>query len=53
MELVNVLVTASIGEECFGQIAAISPRIKLTDVSDLFHAEQRGQDVGGRIIARE
>ncbi len=42
MESVNVLVTAAIGDECLQKITAISPRIKLTDVSDLFRAERRG-----------
>ena len=47
MEPVNVLVISSrehlpIGEECLRQITAISPKIKLWDVSDLARAEQRG-----------
>ncbi len=42
MESVNVLVTRAIGDECLRQISAISPRIKLTDVSDLVRAEQSG-----------
>ncbi len=42
MELVSVLVTTSIGGECLRQIAAVSPKIRLRDVSDLVHAEQRG-----------
>jgi len=42
MELVNVLVTFStIGDECLRQIALISPRVKVKDVSDLLDAEQR------------
>jgi len=42
VELVNVLVTSAIGDECLQQIATISPRIKLGDVSDLAHAEREG-----------
>jgi len=42
MELINALVTFPIGEECLRQIALISPRIKVRDVSDLADAEQRG-----------
>ena len=42
MESVNVLVAASIGEECLRQIADTSPRVKLRDVWDLLRAEQRG-----------
>ncbi len=47
MESVNVLTTpisfnASIGDECLRQIAAVSPRVKVTDVTDLFNAEKRG-----------
>ena len=42
MELVNVLVISAIGDECLQQITSVSPKIKLTDVSDLFRAEQRG-----------
>ncbi len=42
MELVNILVTTPIGNECLQQIATISPKIKLRDVSDLAGAEQRG-----------
>lgn len=40
VESVNVLVTASIGEEYFRQIAAISPRIKVTDGSDFFKPDR-------------
>jgi len=43
MESVNVLVTTSIGDECLQQITSVSPNIKLTDVSELFHAEQNGE----------
>ena len=42
MELVNVLVTTNMGDECLQQITSLSPRIKLTDVSDLFRAERNG-----------
>ena len=42
MESVNVLVTTPIGDECLRQITAISPKIKIRDVSDLFGAEQSG-----------
>ena len=43
MESVNVLVTEPLDEECLQQITSISPKIKLTDVSDLFAAEQGGE----------
>ena len=42
MELVNVLVTSSIGDECLQQVTSVSPKIKVTDVSDLARAERRG-----------
>ncbi len=42
MESVNVLVTSAIGDECLQQIVSLSPKIKLTDVSDLRRAEQSG-----------
>jgi len=42
MESVNVLVTTSISDECRRQIASVSPRIKLRDVSDFADAEKRG-----------
>ncbi len=42
MESVNVLVTSAIGNECLQQIASVSPKIKLTDISGLFRAEQSG-----------
>jgi len=42
MESVSVLVTSAIGDECLQQIAGISPRIEVTDVSDLFRAERSG-----------
>ncbi len=41
-ESVNVLVTSPIGDECLQQIATVSPRIKLRNVSDLVSAERRG-----------
>ncbi|MBI4283054.1 MAG: D-2-hydroxyacid dehydrogenase [Chloroflexi bacterium] len=41
MEAVSVVVNATIDEECLQQISSISPRIKLTDISDLARAEQR------------
>ncbi len=42
MESVNVLVTGAIGDESLRLITAISPKIKLTDASDLSRVEQRG-----------
>ncbi len=42
MESVNVLVTSTIGETCLRQIASVSPRVKVTDASDLFRAERSG-----------
>ncbi len=46
MESVNVLVTETlagrIGAEGLQQITSVSPRIKLTDISDLFRAERSG-----------
>ena len=42
MELVNVLVTSGIGDECLQQITGISPKIKVTDVSGLFRGERKG-----------
>lgn len=47
MELINVLVTSPIGETCLREIASISPKVKVTDVSDLFRAE-RGGDLGAK-----
>ena len=41
MESVNILVTSPIGDECLRQIAAISPKIALKDVSDFAKAEKR------------
>ncbi len=42
METVNVVVTTPLDEEWLRRLAGISPRIKLSDVSTLFSAEQRG-----------
>jgi len=42
MEAVNVLVTSAIGDECLQRITSVGPRVKLTNVRDLFRAEQRG-----------
>jgi hypothetical protein len=42
MESVNVLVTTPIGDELLQQINAVSPTIKLSNVSELARAEQRG-----------
>jgi phosphoglycerate dehydrogenase-like enzyme len=42
MESVNVLVTTAVGDECLQRIANVSPRIKLTDASDLFRTERSG-----------
>ena len=46
MGSVNVLISSgalgSMSEECLQKIASISPRIKLTDASDLFAAEEDG-----------
>lgn len=42
MESVNVLVTTPIGDELLQQITAVSPTIKLCNVSELVRAEQRG-----------
>ncbi len=42
LESLNILVTDSIGDHCLQQIAAVSPRIEVTDVSDLLRAEQNG-----------
>ncbi len=41
MELVNVLVTAPIGDELLRQITKVSSQVKLRDISDLIVAEQR------------
>ncbi len=42
MEPVNIVVTTPIGDNYKQPIADISPRLKLTDVSGLFRAEQSG-----------
>ncbi|MFC2005355.1 D-2-hydroxyacid dehydrogenase [Chloroflexota bacterium] len=42
MESVNVLVTSAIGDECLQQISSVSPKIKPTNASSLFRAEQSG-----------
>lgn len=42
MESVNVLVASSVGDEGLWRIAAVSPRVKLTDVSDFVSAELAG-----------
>lgn len=42
MESVNVLVTTPIGDELLQHITNVSPRIKLSNVSELVRAEQRG-----------
>ncbi len=46
VRLVNVIVTtwnwSLTGVKCWRQIAAVSPKIKLTDAADLFLAEQKG-----------
>ena len=45
MESINVLVSGAIDEECRQQISSVSPRIKLTDISDLSRTEQKGDSV--------
>jgi len=42
MEVVEVLVTTSLDEECIRQITTISPKINLRDVSGFANAEKRG-----------
>ena len=42
MESINVLITRAISDECLQQITSVSPKIKLTDASDLFSDEQSG-----------
>ena len=39
---INVLITAPIGDELLRQINNVSPRIKLSNISELSRAEQRG-----------
>lgn len=41
-ESINILVTSSIGDECLRRIAAVDPRLRVTEVSDLLRAEQTG-----------
>lgn len=43
-ESVNLLVTSPVGDESMGYLADISPRIKLTEASDLVRAELSGDD---------
>ena len=45
MEFVNVVVTAELDDERLRRITAISPRIKVTDVSALIRAEQSGDAI--------
>jgi len=42
MEVVEVLVTTSLDDECIRQITTISPKINLRDVSGFANAEKRG-----------
>jgi phosphoglycerate dehydrogenase-like enzyme len=42
MTMVNVLVIASIGEECLQQVSSISSKVRLTDASELARGERRG-----------
>jgi len=42
VEVVEILVTTSLDEECIQQITTISPKINLRDVSDFANAEERG-----------
>lgn len=42
MEVVEVLVTTSLDEECIRQITTINPKINLRDVSGFANAEKRG-----------
>ena len=42
MEVVEVLVTTALDEECIRQITTVSPKINLRDVSDFADAEKRG-----------
>ena len=42
MESLDVIVTSAISDQCMRQINGVSPKIKLTNVSDLFRAERRG-----------
>jgi len=45
MESVNVLVTAAIGDQCIQQIGSVSPKIRVTNVSDLSRAERGGDSI--------
>jgi phosphoglycerate dehydrogenase-like enzyme len=42
MATVNVVVTSGIGPELLHQIASVSPRVKVTDASNLFRGELKG-----------
>ncbi len=42
MESVNVLVTSVLDDECLKQIAAVSPRVQMTDVAELSRAAHNG-----------
>ncbi|MFC1965417.1 D-2-hydroxyacid dehydrogenase [Chloroflexota bacterium] len=42
MKSLNVLVTSAISDECQQQITSVGPEVKMTNVSDLFRAERRG-----------
>ena len=44
-EPIRILVTSPIGESCLEQIAAVSQRIKVMDVSGLLYSEQNGDSV--------
>lgn len=41
MDLVNVLVVSSIGDDCLHKIASVSPKIELRDASDLWISQGR------------
>jgi len=45
MESVNVLVTAAIGDQYIQQISSVSPKIRVTNVSDLSRAERGGDSI--------
>jgi len=42
MKSLNVIVTSAINDQCMQQISSVSPKVKLANVSDLSHAERRG-----------
>jgi len=42
MESLNVIVTSAISDQCMQQISDVSPKIQLTNVSELTRAERRG-----------